>query len=104
MQEHRKKVLSITLEVIALAILTVCVYWGVLKLLIDPISIIGDWPFSGTFLIAILAFDAMWLATIKFWPFNNVHVKIILTLLIIAFSVAVATCYIGDYLLRDFRY
>jgi hypothetical protein len=104
MNEHGKKVISITAKVIALAILTIGIYLGILKLLIDPICIIGDWPFSGLFLVTILSFDGIWFATIKFWPFRNIYIKIFSTLFIIAFSFAVATCYIGNYLLRDFRY
>ena len=94
-----KKVLSIVLEVIALATLTVAAYWGVARLMIGhPIRIMGiyingDWVFTGIFLIAVLTFDIIWLTTIKFWPLKNIHIKIVLTLLIFAFSAAVATCY-----------
>ena len=96
---ERKKVLSIVLEVIGLAILTIVAYWGVVRLMIGrPIRIMGiyingDWIFTGTFLVAVLAFDIIWLATIKFWPLKNIHIKIVLTLLVFAFSAAVATCY-----------
>ena len=94
-----KKVLSIILEVIVLAILTIIAYWGMVRLMIGhPIRIMGlningDWIFTGTFLIAVLTFDIIWLATIKFWPLKNIHIKIVLTLLIFAFSAAVVTCY-----------
>jgi hypothetical protein len=94
-----KKALPITLEVTGLVMLTIIAYWCTVKLMIGrPIRIIGiyingDWMFSGTFLIIVLMFDVIWLATIKFWPFKNIHVKIILTLLLVAFSAAVVTCY-----------
>ncbi|MCJ7728697.1 MAG: hypothetical protein MUO27_02280 [Sedimentisphaerales bacterium] len=96
---QRKKGLSITLEVVVLAILTIVAYWGVVRLMIGrPIRIIGiyingDWVFSGVFLIAVLTFDIIWLATIKFWPVKNIHIKIVLTLLVFVLSAAVVTCY-----------
>jgi len=96
-----KKALSITLEVFALAMLTVGAYWGIMKLLIAPILIFGQSTFSLEFLIGILAFDVVWISTIKFWPLRNIHIKIFLTLLLFAFSAAVVTCHIGLYLVRD---
>jgi hypothetical protein len=95
----RKMVLSIILEVISLTILTIVAYWCVVRLMIGrPIRLLGiyingDWVFSGKFLIAVLTFDIIWLATIKFWPLKSVHIKIVLSLLIFAFSAAVVTCY-----------
>jgi glucan phosphoethanolaminetransferase (alkaline phosphatase superfamily) len=94
-----KKVLLIILEVVALATLTFIPYWYMVKLMIGHsirimgLNINGDWIFTGTFLIAVLTFDIIWLATIKFWPLKNIPIKIVLTLLIFAFSAAVATCY-----------
>jgi ABC-type phosphate/phosphonate transport system permease subunit len=102
--ENVKKRLSVTSEVIILIILAVGLYLGELKLLVDPISIMGDWPFSTQFFAAVLTFDVIWFVTIRVWPLKNVHVKIILTILVVTFSAAIMTCYIGDYLLRDFRY
>jgi hypothetical protein len=104
MQEHRKKVLSITLEVIALVVLTIGTYLGIMKLLIAPILIFGQSTFSIEFLIGVLIFDVIWILTIKFWPMKNIHIKIFLTLLLFAFSAAVITCHIGLYLLRDFTF
>ena len=95
MNERRKKIVSITLEVIALAILTGGTYWVFLMLMIRPLNtgvpITGDLPFSKIFLIALLIFDAIWLVTMKFWPLKNIHIKILLTLLLFAFSAAVVT-------------
>jgi hypothetical protein len=90
-----KNALSITLEAIALAILTGGTYWVFLILMIRPLNtgvpITGDLPFSKIFLIALLVFDAVWLVTIKFWPLKNIHFKILLTLLLFAFTAAVVT-------------
>jgi hypothetical protein len=95
------KALLITLEVIALAILTVGAYFGIMKLLIAPILILGQLTFSLEFLIGILAIDVIWISTIKFWPLRNTHIKIFLTLLLFAFSAAIVTCHIGLYLVRN---
>ena len=108
-----KKVLSIVLEVIALAILTIAAYWGSMMLFLCP----PEWLMGNTLyfltgngfsskipVILLLMFDAIWLAIIKFLPLKNIHIKIILTLLIFAFSVAFVTCYIQAYMLRDFKW
>jgi hypothetical protein len=97
----RKKVLSIIEETIVLSILTVGAYFGIMKLLIAPILILGQLTFSLEFLIGILAIDVIWISTIKFWPLRNIHVKIFLTLMLFAFSAAVVTCHIALYLIRD---
>ena len=97
----RKKVLSIIAEVIILAILTVGAYFGIMKLLIAPILILGQLTFSLEFLIGILGIDVIWISTIKLWPLKNIHIKIFLTLLLLAFSAAVVTCHIGLYLTRN---
>jgi hypothetical protein len=108
-----KKTLSITSEVIVLTILTVGVYAGIMMLFLRPPECIvgntlyfltGDGFSSKIPLVAILAFDAMWLATIKFWPLRNVYIKIVLTLLLFAFSAAFVTSYIVAYMLRDFHW
>lgn len=99
MKMSGKKVIPTTLEIIALLVLATGVYWSALTLLADPISIMGDLPFSGPFLIIILTFNVIWFATIRFWPVKNIHLKVVLSLLVFAFSAAIATCYIGSYVL-----
>jgi len=111
----KKKVLFVMLEVVALAILTIAAYFGSMWLL--GITIYAFLPYLnrrwnipiGDFspvmcLIMILIFNALWIATIKFWPLKNIHVKIVLTLLVFAFSAAFVTGLIGQYLLRDFKW
>jgi hypothetical protein len=86
-----KKALSITLEVIALAILAVGAYWGAMKL-------IFAFPYSRSFpyifLISVIVLDLIYIFTIKFWPLKNIHVKIIVAILLFACSAALATSYL----------
>jgi len=109
---NRKKVLLIILEVVALAILTIFAFWCSMMLFLCPPEwlvstlyfLTGQGFSSNVPLIVLLTFDIIWLATIKFWPFKNIHIKIILTLLVIAFSAAFITSYTAAYMLRDFHW
>lgn len=82
--QERKKFLSIILEIIALAILTVGVYLGMMMLFLRP----PEWIVGNTLyfltgegfsskipLIIVLIFDAIWIAAIKFWPLKNIHIR-----------------------------
>jgi hypothetical protein len=74
-----KKDLSTTWEVIAMAISTVGIYCGALRLILRSSSPIGGLPIIGfgsttAFCIALL---------------KNIHIKIGLTLILLTFSVAV---------------
>lgn len=95
-----KKVLPVILGTIALAVLTLGIYWGALIL-------IFAFPYSQTvqyiFLIFIITSDLIYLCTVGFWP-KNIHIKIITGLFLFAFSAALATCYITAYMLRDFKW
>jgi hypothetical protein len=95
-----KKVLSIILELVTLSILTVVAYFGAMRLL----CVFGYGPFPGIFLISVIVFDVIYVSTIKFWPLKNIHIKIIVALLLVAFSAALATIYIACYMLRDFHW
>jgi hypothetical protein len=108
-----KKWLSITLEVIVLAILTIAAYFGSEWLL--RIMLGGFLPYLErrlnisffsplTFFIMVLVFDILWIATIKFWPLKNIHIKIALTLLVVAFNAAYAPVLIAGYMLRNFKW
>ena len=108
MQEHRKKVLSIILEVIALVVLTIGTYVGTLMLffrppewLMLPLYYLTIDDFSSKIpLVIICIFNAIWFASIKFWPLKNIHIKLVLSSLLIAFSAAFITMYILTNLLR----
>jgi hypothetical protein len=92
-----KQVLPIIFGTIALGILTVAAYWGS-TMLIFSAHIWG----SKISLIAVLIFDVIWLATIKFWPLKNIHIKIALTLLVLAFSAAFVRICIMTYMFQGF--
>jgi len=110
---RRQKVLSIVLEVIALTTLFVGFYICVMMLFLRP----PEWLVGNTLyfltgngfsskvpVILLLMFDAIWIAIIKFLPLKNIHIKIILTLLIFAFSAAFVTSYMIAYVLKDFHW
>jgi hypothetical protein len=99
---ERKKILSIILIAIASTIFIAGAYCGVLMLFLYSLRPPG-WLVGNTPLIALLVFDAIWLATIKFWPLN-IHIKIVSTLLLMAFSAAFVTSYIMAYVLKDFHW
>jgi hypothetical protein len=111
--QERKKVLSIILEVIGLSILTLAAYFGsnwLLRIMLGSflpnleqrLNISFFSPL--TFFIMVLVFDILWIATIKFWPLKNIHIKIALTLLVVAFNAAYAPVVIAGYMLRDFHW
>lgn len=111
--QERKKVLSVISEVFALVILTVGVYVGMMMLFLSPPEWIvgnalyfltGEGFSSKTPLIIVLTFDAIWIAMMKFWPLKNIHFKIVLTLLVFAFSASFVTSYTVAYMLRDFHW
>ena len=113
MNEREKKILSVTLEAIVLTMLTGGLYAGMMMLFLRPPECIvgytlyfltGNGFSSEIPLIVIFAFDAVWLTTIKFWPLKNIHIKIVLTLFVLAFSAAFVTCYIIACALRDFQW
>lgn len=89
MNEHGKKILLVTLEVIVLAVLTIGTYCGAIKLVFT----FGDAPFPLIFLISVMVSDVLYLTTVRFWPIRNIHIKIIVGLLLFACSAAIATIY-----------
>jgi hypothetical protein len=87
----RKKVLSIILEIIALAILTIAAYYGAIKLIFAfPYSRL----FPYIFFISLIFFDFIYICSVKFWPLKNIHIKIIVRLPLFAFSTADVTFFI----------
>jgi hypothetical protein len=102
MKEKGQKLLLICLEVISLAILLPIFYWGTVKLLLGPVEkafyphdlyehrIITTWMVF----VFILVFNVIWFMLMKLCPRDKIHVKAVLTLLILAFSAAILTCFI----------
>lgn len=100
-----KSILLIVLEVIVLAILTVAAYFGSMWCLLGIIGyIFMPDSYPEIYLAGVLIFDVLWFTTIKFWPLKNKHIKISLTLLMLAFSAAFITSYTVAYLLQDFKW
>ena len=107
-----KKTPSNILEEIALFVLIVGAYLGMTMLLFRPPECLlvplyilsGDGFSSKTPLFIIFAFDAIWFASIKFWPLKNVHIKLVLSSLVIAFSASFITAYVFANQMRDFRW
>ncbi len=102
MQEKKQKILLICLEVISLAILLPILFFGIVSLLLGPIEdnfyphdlydrrIIHTWMVF----VFILALNAIWFTLMKLCPKDKIHVKIVLTLLVLTFSAAVLSCFV----------
>lgn len=108
MQEKRQKILLICLEVISLAILLPIFYCGTVKLLLGPRDGIGPiedifyphMPYQhrivSTWMVLglILVINATWIILMKKCLPNKIHVKVVLTLLVLTFSAAVISCFV----------
>lgn len=98
MQEKRQKILLICLEVISLAILLPIFYWGTFKLLFVPLVDVVYYPDRKistliAFLV-VLGFDVVWVILMKLCPRDKIHVKVVLTLLVLTFSAVILTCFV----------
>lgn len=102
MGNNKRKRLLISIEVICLAILLPLLYLGTVKLLLDPIERTFyphdlyehlSIPWWAVF-VAILTFDAIWIVLMKLCPYGKVHVKVVLTLLVLIISIAILSCFI----------
>jgi len=92
-QKRVLPIVLVVLEIIALAALTVGTYSGAL-LLVGILLRNDRGLLFMAFAILAAIIDVVYICTVKFWPFKNIHIKIILGLLLFAFSAAIATCYI----------
>jgi uncharacterized RDD family membrane protein YckC len=97
MEEKRRKILFICLEVVCLAILLPLFYWVSVKLLFVPLAKCSDYTNPITALlvafIAVVSFDFVWFLLMMLCYRNKTHIKIILTLFVLAFSAAILTCF-----------
>jgi hypothetical protein len=98
MQEKGKQILLICLKFFSLAALLLIFYAGMVKLLYVPLL---DWAYYPTHkihtlkaLIIVLSFDFVWLLLMKMCPKDKMHIKTVLTLLILVFSAAILTCFV----------
>ena len=96
MQEKTRKILLIFLEVISLAILLPKLFWGTVKLLLGSIEVSNLNNIVPTWMVFvfILVFNAIWFMLMKLCPRDKIHVKVVLTLLVLTFSAAVLFCFI----------
>ncbi|HLB73436.1 MAG TPA: hypothetical protein VJJ98_05420 [Sedimentisphaerales bacterium] len=100
MQEKKQKILLISLEVISLAALLPIFYWGTLKLVLAPIEdmyytsrahpILPIWGV----IVLILVIDAIWIVLMKLCPKDKIHIKVVLTLLLLTVSAAVLSGFV----------
>ena len=103
------RITLIVLEATVLAVLTIGIYLGTITLFLRPpecllvlLNILSGDGFSSKIpLVIIFAFNAIWFVSIKFWPLKNVHVKLVLSSLLIAFSASFVTIYVLTNMLRD---
>jgi hypothetical protein len=98
MDDKNRKILSICLEVVGLAIVLPLFYWGSIKLLFVPLI---DWAYYPNrkisplmAFIIVLSFDCFWLVIMKLSLRKKIHLKIILTLVIFTLSAATLTCFV----------
>lgn len=98
MQKKNQKILLICLEVVSLAIILPIFYWGTFKLLFVPLVDVIYYPSRKISTLAaffiVLGFDLGWIFLMYLCPKDKMHVKIILILLVFAFSAAILTCFV----------
>jgi hypothetical protein len=100
MDDKKRKILLICLEVVSLAIILPIFYWGTLKLVLAPIEdtyytsranpILPIWGV----VVLILVIDAIWIVLMKLCPRDKIHVKVVLTLLVLTLSAAVLSGFV----------
>jgi len=100
MEEKKRKILFVCLEVVCLAILLPLFYWGTLKLVLAPIEYTYYSSRAEPFLpiwgvvVLILAIDVIWIALMKLCPKDKIHIKVVLTLLVLTVSAAVLSGFV----------
>jgi hypothetical protein len=98
MEEKKCKILFVCLEIICLVILLPLFYWGSVKLLFVPLSDLTYYPNQKisilTAFIIVLSFDAIWLILMKLCFKGKAHIKLIITLFVLAFSAVILTCFV----------
>lgn len=100
MKENSRKILLVCLEVVCLAILLPTFYWGTLKLVLAPIEnayytsrpepILPIWGV----VVLILAIDIIWIVLMKLCPKGTIHIKVVLTLLVLTLSAAILSGFV----------
>jgi len=98
MQEKKREILLLLLEVVSLLILIPIIYWSTVKLLFVPLvdTFYYPQPKISTLVVfaVVLGFDVVWLLLMKLCPRDKFHVKVVLTLLVLTFSTAILSCFV----------
>ena len=99
MQEKKRLILLICLEVVSLAIMIPIIYCGTIKLLMVPIGE-AFYPLERRCMavwmvfLAILLLDVLWIVLMRLCPRDKIHVKVVLTSLVLVLSAAVLSCFV----------
>lgn len=98
MEEKKRQSLLIALEAISLGILLPIFYWGTVKLLFVPLVDSTYYPHHKVstlvaFLV-VLGFDTLWIVLMRLCPRNTIHVKVVLTVLVLTVSAAILSCFV----------
>ncbi|MFA7486058.1 MAG: hypothetical protein WCZ89_08545, partial [Phycisphaerae bacterium] len=85
------------LKIVCLIILLPLFYWGSVKILFVPLAKLSDYTNPTTALliafIVVVSFDFIWFLLMMIYYRNKTHIKVILTLFILALSAAILTCF-----------
>ncbi|MHC4154932.1 MAG: hypothetical protein ACYST6_08435 [Planctomycetota bacterium] len=99
MQEKKRLILLICLEIISLAIMIPIIYCGTIKLFFGPIDD-AFYPYERRLIpvwmvfIAILLLNVLWIILMRLCPRDTIHVKVVLTSLVLVLSAAVLSCFV----------
>lgn len=100
MEEKKRKILFVCLEVVCLSLLLPTFYWGTLKLVLAPIEYAYYSSRAEPFIpiwgvvVLVLAIDAIWIVLMKLCPKDKIHIKVVLTLLVLTVSAAILSGFV----------
>ena len=95
MQEKKRKLPLSSLEIVLLAILSLIIFWGTMRLLLRPMNDYAPYWFSTPLgPSCVLGIDIVWIIILRSWKLKNVKVKIIITSLVFTISASVLACWI----------
>jgi hypothetical protein len=96
MRYNKRTILLICLEVVSLGVMIPLIYWSACKLLFIPLcdAVTGSRSkiSAGAVALMVLVFDVVWIILMRLCPRGQIHVKIVLTLLVLTLSAVVVSC------------
>jgi hypothetical protein len=96
MRYNKRTILLICLEVVSLAVMIPLIYWSACKLLFvplgDAVTGSGSKISAGAVVLMVSVFDVAWIILMRLCPRDQIHVKIVLTLLVLTLSAVVVSC------------